>query len=69
LYPEISELIAKAIKARKANATEALAISVNSSFPQFDCQSSTRVAADDADDIRRYARTYQSIYHKNYVKS
>lgn len=48
------------MKARKAIAIEALAISVNSSFPQFDCQSSTRVAADDADDIRRYARTCPS---------
>lgn len=45
------------MKARKANAIEALAISVNSSFPQFDCQSSTLVAADDADDIKRYAKT------------
>lgn len=49
------ELTAKAIKARKAIATEALAIFVNSSFPQLDCQSSTRVAADEAADIRRYA--------------
>jgi len=48
------------MKARKANAIEALAISVKSSFPQLDCQSSTRVAADDAEDIRRYARTCPS---------
>lgn len=65
VYPEMSELIAKATKARKAIPIEAVAISVNSSFPQFDTQSSTRVAADDDADIRRYARTYTSICHKN----
>ena len=53
------ELKAKAAKARKDIPIDALAISVNSSFPQFDCQSSTRVAADDDADIRRYARTCQ----------
>jgi hypothetical protein len=47
------ELKANATKARKAIPTDALAISVNSSFPQFDCQSSTRVAADEDADMRR----------------
>jgi len=61
----MSELIAKATKARKAIPIEAVAISVNSSFPQFNIQSSTRVAADDDDDIRRYARTCTSIFHKD----
>lgn len=49
------ELKAKAAKAKNDIPTDALAISVNSSFPQFDCQSSTRVAADEDADIRRYA--------------
>jgi len=49
----MSELTAKATKARKDIPIEAVAISVNSSFPQFDIQSSTRVAADDDADIRR----------------
>lgn len=53
--------MAKAAKARKAIATETVAISVNSSFPQFDCQSSTRVAAEDDADIKRYATTYSSF--------
>lgn len=47
--------MAKATKAKNAIATEALAIIVNSSFPQLDCQSSTRVAAADEADINRYA--------------
>ena len=47
------ELKAKAIKAKKDILTEAIAISVNSSFPQFDTQSSTLVAADDDADINR----------------
>ena len=57
VYPEMSELKAKAAKAKKAIIIEALAISVNSSFPQFDCQSSTLVAAQDDADTKRYART------------
>jgi hypothetical protein len=61
----MSELIAKAEKARKDIPTETVAISVNSSFPQFDCQSSTRVAAEDDADIRRYATTYTSICTQN----
>lgn len=60
----MSELMAKAMKARNAIPTEALAISVNLSFPQFDCQSSTRVAADEDADIRRYAKTCQSEFDK-----
>lgn len=55
------ELKAKATNARKAIPTDALAISVNSSFPQFDCQSSTRVAADEAADMRRYASICNQI--------
>jgi hypothetical protein len=61
----MSELIAKAEKARKDIPIETVAISVNSSFPQFDCQSSTRVAAEDDADIRRYATTYTSICTQN----
>jgi hypothetical protein len=61
----MSELVAKAEKARKDIPTETVAISVNSSFPQFDCQSSTRVAAEDDADIRRYATTYTSIRTQN----
>lgn len=57
------ELSAKATKARKAMLTEAVAISVNSSFPQFDCQSSTRVAADDDAEMRRYASTCKVNQH------
>lgn len=56
------ELKAKAIKAKKDILTEAVAISVNSSFPQFDTQSSTLVAADDDADINRYANICQ-LYH------
>jgi hypothetical protein len=51
------ELKAKARKARKDIAIEALAISVNSSFPQFETQSSTRVTAAVEADISRYAST------------
>lgn len=47
------ELKANATKARKAIPTDALAIIVNSSFPQLDCQSSTRLAADEDADMRR----------------
>jgi len=39
--------------------TEAVAISVNSSLPQLDCQSSTRVAAEEDADTRRYASICQ----------
>lgn len=49
------ELKANAAKARKDIAIDALAISVNESFPQFDAQSSTLVAAEEDADIRRYA--------------
>lgn len=51
--------MAKAANARKDILTDAVAISVNLSFPQLDCQSSTRVAADEDDDMRRYASTCQ----------
>ena len=47
------ELAAKATNAVKDSPTDALAISVNLSFPQLDSQSSTRVAADDDADMRR----------------
>nr|GLL18646.1 hypothetical protein JCGZ_09609 [Ipomoea trifida] len=47
------ELKAMAINARKDIVTAALAISGNLSFPQFNRQSSTRVAAEDDADIRR----------------
>ena len=47
------ELAAKDTNAMKETTTEALAIFVNLSSPQLDCQSSTRMAADDDDDIRR----------------
>lgn len=50
------ELKAKAMKARKDIAIDALAISVNVSFPQFDTQSSTLVAEEEDADIRRYDR-------------
>lgn len=50
------ELIAKAIKARKDIAIDALAITGNSSFPQLDVQSSTLVAAEEEADISKYAR-------------
>lgn len=49
------ELKAKAMKARKDIAIDALAISVNASFPQFVAQSSTLVAEEDDADIIRYA--------------
>jgi len=61
----MSELIAKAPKDRNDIPTETVAISVNSSFPQFDCQSSTLVAAEDDADIKRYATTYSSICTQN----
>lgn len=48
------ELKAKATKAAKPKPTDAVASSGNLSAPQFDFQSSTLVAADDPDDIRRY---------------
>ena len=49
----MSELVAKAMKAKNDTAIEALAINVNSSFPQFVIQSVTLVAAaEDADIIR-----------------
>lgn len=51
------ELKAKATKARKDNATDALAISGKGSLPQLDCQSSTRTAAEDDADMRRYVIT------------
>lgn len=47
------ELEAKAKKARKDSATDARAMSGNLSLPQFDSQSSTRVAADEDADITR----------------
>lgn len=47
------ELDAKAANARKDIDTAAVAISGNLSLPQFDFQSSIRVAAEDDDDIRR----------------
>lgn len=47
------ELEAKDTNAIKETATDALAIFGNLSLPQLDLQSSTRVAADDEDDIRR----------------
>lgn len=57
LYPEMSELQAKARKAKKDIAIEAVAISVKSSFPQFETQSSTRVTAAVDADISIYAST------------
>lgn len=53
------ELTENARKAKNDIPIDALAISVNSSFPQFNTQSSTLVAADDDADIRRYARICQ----------
>ena len=47
------ELRENARKAKNDIPIDALAISVNSSFPQFNTQSSTLVAADDDADIRR----------------
>lgn len=58
LKKEMSELIAKAMKAKNATTMEALAFSVNSSFPQFDSQSFTLVAALDDADTNKYATTY-----------
>ena len=52
------ETKAKARKARKDIQTDAVAISGNMSSPQLDFQSSTRVAADDDADIRRYVIPY-----------
>lgn len=49
------ELAAKATNARNDIEMEAVAISGNLSFPQLDCQSSTRMVADEDADIRRYA--------------
>lgn len=49
--------------------TEAVAISVNSSFPQFDCQSSTLVAADDDAEMRRYASTCKLKQQRKHCKS
>lgn len=45
--------MANAINARNDILIDAVAISVNSSFPQFDTQSATLVAAEDDADIRR----------------
>lgn len=60
----MSELKANATNARKDIPIDAVAISVNWSFPQFDTQSSTLVAAEDDADTRRYARIYNNqIYH------
>lgn len=50
----MTELKAKATKATKPKPTDAVASSGNLSAPQFNFQSSTLVAADDPDDIRRY---------------
>ncbi|GJR71924.1 reverse transcriptase domain, reverse transcriptase zinc-binding domain protein [Tanacetum coccineum] len=47
------ELKAKATKATKPKPTDVVASSGNLSAPQFDFQSSTLVAADDPDDIKR----------------
>lgn len=47
--------MAKPKNAKKAILIDALAFSVNVSFPQFACQSSTLEAAADEADIRRYA--------------
>lgn len=47
------ELNAKAVKARKDTPIDADAISVNSSFPQFDIQSYALVAAEEDADIIR----------------
>ena len=55
------ELKEKAAKAKKDIPIDALAISVNSSLPQFDTQSSTLVAAEDDADIRRYAKICKLI--------
>lgn len=44
---------ANARKAKKEIPIDAVAICVNSSFPQFDTQSSTLVAAEDDADINR----------------
>ena len=49
------ELKANAKNARKDMLIDAAAISVNSSLPQFDTQSSTLVADEDDADIIRYA--------------
>lgn len=54
--------MAKAMKAKKDMAMEALAMSVNLSLPQFAFQSSRRVAAEDDADIRRYARICSEIF-------
>lgn len=48
------ELNAKATNARKENVTDALAMAGNLSLPQLDSQSSTRKAADDDADNKRY---------------
>lgn len=47
------ELAANDTNAMNETTTAALAILVNLSSPQLDSQSSTRMAADDDDDIRR----------------
>lgn len=60
------ELKANAKNARNDMLIDALAISVNSSLPQFETQSSTLVAAEEDVDIRRYARTCQSERHTLY---
>lgn len=49
------ELTANAKNARNETLMDAVAISVNSSLPQFDTQSSTLVADADEADINRYA--------------
>lgn len=63
------ELKAKAMKARKDSAIDALAISVNASFPQFDAQSSTLVAEEDDADIIRYASICTGMRTKDYHQS
>lgn len=63
LKKEMRELIAKAMKARNAITMEALAFSVNLSFPQFDSQSLTLVAALEDADTNRYATTYTYYTH------
>ena len=47
--------MAKHKKDKNAILTDALIFSVNSSFPQLDCQLTTLEAAADEADIRRYA--------------
>jgi len=60
LYAEMREQMAKTMKAMKDIAMEPFAMLGKGSLPQLSIRSPTRAVAEDDDDIKRYASTWNN---------